>query len=441
MRMRWSSLMLAAAAILGSAGVFVLSPASAQAAAPETPVTREAKSLTATSVVLHGELNPLASATAGYEFIYNTGGGCEGATTTTEGAEATGKAIQVSTPVTGLTPSTEYTFCVVATHAEGGEPPELAQGNPVTFKTLAEAPAVDSQGSSGVTPFEARLEATVNPDSQTSSCVFEAGETVAYGTKLACEPATLEGFSEQPVGATLSHLAAHTTYHFRVVMENAGHEKTYGADQQLTTLTLEAPHVESESAAGVTPFAATLEAAVNPGYQETSCKFEYGTEPSLATYKTLACDPSQLGAGGGPSGASLSLIDLTPATAYFYRVVAGNATGTSEGAITELKTLAAEKPVIESESTSALTPFEATLEAQINPEYQPSSCEFEYGSEPSLATHQTVACDPAELGDSGSATSASLTLSGLEAHKSYYYRVTTTNATGTSTGPIENSKH
>ena len=81
---------------------------------PEAPLTREAESITGTTAVLNGELNPLNESKVGYEFVYNQGSGCEGGSTTTLGSEQMGKAIPVSTSVTGLAPSTEYTVCAVA---------------------------------------------------------------------------------------------------------------------------------------------------------------------------------------------------------------------------------------------------------------------------------------------------------------------------------------
>ena len=89
-----------------------------------------------------------------------------------------------------------------------------------------------------MTPFEARLEAVVNANKQSTSCVFEYGTSTAYGSKVPCEQATIEGFNEQTVGLTITHLTPATPYHFRVVLENKAHEKTVGPDQHLTTLEL-----------------------------------------------------------------------------------------------------------------------------------------------------------------------------------------------------------
>src|ERR1700757_1721715 len=133
-------------AVLSVLGVFagaLLCGGVAFAAGPlEEPLTGSASSVTGTTAVLEGTLNPKATGTAGYYFAYNTNGGRTGGVTTELAAEVTGEAIPVSTLVTGLLPSTKYTFCLVATHTEGATT-ESRSGKPVPFETEALKPAVD----------------------------------------------------------------------------------------------------------------------------------------------------------------------------------------------------------------------------------------------------------------------------------------------------------
>ena len=255
--------------------VLLLFSTAALAAAPEEPLTKAATGVTATEAILHGELNPNVSGTAGYEFTYNTNGTCEGTTTELQ-AEITGKGLPVEQALTNLEPSKEYKFCAVATHLEG-ETLEAKPGAPLSFKTLAAPPAVESESASAVTPFEAHLESVVNPNNQITSCEFEYGLTTGYGTAVPCEPASLEGFGGQGAGLTINGLTPSKIYHFRVVVENASHEKTDGPDTELTTLTLEAPIVDSESISALQSTSVTLEAQVNPNYQETH--YSFSTRP------------------------------------------------------------------------------------------------------------------------------------------------------------------
>jgi hypothetical protein len=224
-----------------------------------------------------------------------------------------------------------------AAEAEAGF--EAALGNAVSFTTQSVAPAVDSEGASGVTPFAATLEAQVNPQNQTTtSCKIEYGPTAAYGSEVACEPESLGGFGDQQVFHNIEGLEPATTYHFRVVVANAT-GSTEGADSEFTTLTLEQPIVDSESVPGITTTDAVLEAQVNPNYQETSFKFEYAASEDL-TGATTVEGSGPLPAVFGDQPASVDLGGaLAPGTTYFYRVVATNGTGTTEGPVQSFTTI------------------------------------------------------------------------------------------------------
>ena len=416
---------------------------------PETPVTREAKSITASSAVLNGELNPNASATASYEFEYNVGASCEGGVTTTVGAEKTGKGIEVSEAVTGLEGSTEYTFCVVALN-NAGEP---VPGLPSSFTTLPAEPAVvgGSEKTSGVTPFEATLEAEVNPENQNTTVYFQystssalKGESLATPTAVPAAPGTSigSGSGAVPVSISTGHkLAPGTTYYYQAVAVD-GTGTTYGKVESFPTSgPAEKPHVESESSSGVTPFAVTLEATVNPEFQATTCTFEYGTVKAAveAGHGTSVPCPKALGSGSGGVGVSVAVSGLTPKTPYFYRISATNATGTEPGATETFETLTLEKPHVESESASGVTPFAVTLEATVNPEFQEATCTFEYGTVKAAveAGHGTPVPCPKALGSGSGGVGASVAVSGLTPKTPYFYRISATNATGTEPGATE----
>lgn len=421
--------------------VLGLCAAPAFAAFPEEPITREVKSITGTSALFNGELNPRTSTEAvKYHFAYSaqtepyTECISSGLTAPAEPslfAEAEGNRKKVAQAVSGLEPNTTYLVCVIA--ANPAEEAESTRGTSLTFRTPAAPPAVDSETAASYTPYEERLEATVNANNETTSCEFEYGETVSYGLKAPCEQATLEG-GEQGVGVTVTRLFPGTVYHYRVVLENTGQERGYGADEQFTTAALQAPVIESESSSSTTPFATTLEAQVNPGYENTACEFEYGT--SSVSEHRATCSPPNL--EGGAQGVSLQLTGLTPGTTYHFRVLTRNATGETAGEEMEATTLALEAPAIEGESASP-TPFEASLGATVYPEYQQATCEFEYSAEEAklISSEGTKVPCPEALGDGGGGVATSVALTSLVAHTPYFYRVIATNGSGSTPGAIE----
>ena len=131
--------------------------------------------MTATTATLHGELNPgSGSERLSYDFTYGIGSSCdEEGTAPQPPGEAEGNHQEVSAAITALEPNTQYTYCLSASDAE--EQTEV--GSPVPFTTHAEAPAIDSEStaSESVTPFDAALEAQINPENEVTTYHFEYG--------------------------------------------------------------------------------------------------------------------------------------------------------------------------------------------------------------------------------------------------------------------------
>jgi hypothetical protein len=115
----------------------------------------------------------------------------------------------------------------------GGPEDNLETGAAWVFEN---APTVETGSASEVTPTSATLSATVNPNGETvSECKFEYGTTVSYGSSVPCSSSPGSGSSPVAVSASVTGLAANTTYHFRISATNAtGTSK--GSDETFTTL-------------------------------------------------------------------------------------------------------------------------------------------------------------------------------------------------------------
>lgn len=434
------------------AGVLVF--AATPAFSLEAPVTREAnpKHITGNGAELRGELNPLSAGSEDrYEFDYNIGGSCENGSVTPEEPESllpglTGEQLSVSALVSGLEGNSEYTFCAVELH-EG----ESEKGGGLHFRTSSAPPVVGGESTSGVTPFAAKLEASVNPEDEGASCEFEYGTTAtlepASTSTVACAQALPASQGAETATASVSGLSANKTkYYFRVVVKNGG-GTTSGAIEKFETSTAEAPSIAvlAEPEPGVKVFVkvierfslgvAVLQAEVNPEWQKTACVFEYGTSPTLGAATSLNCEP-ELGTGGEAVEPTRALLlGLTPGARYYYRVSATNATGASRS---QIESFTPGAPLVESESASEVTPTGAKLEARVNPEYDETSCQFEYGTNSKLESGVTsVPCVPAQLGSYAGGVSTSAALTGLNAGETYYYRVRAQGEVATTEGTIE----
>jgi hypothetical protein len=423
---------------------------------PEAPVTLSpAQSVTATSAVLEGTLNPGVSAKDGWFFDFSNPGGsscAEGPATALE-PEVTGEALPEHTEATGLEPSMKYLFCMVARN-EAGETERSA--NEVSFTTSPSAPTVDGQSESSVTPFDATLEGLVNPNNQettyhleyaTDSAFTENVKTLAYGI---AGPGV---YGDQPVGPVDlgGTLTPATTYYYRVVARNAtGEVKGTVAHPvaSFTTLTAEKPSVTGErlvgAAGGVSD---TIEAQLNPEFQGVaSCEVQYVTKAAYEAEATkfsenvgvagcsLVPPAEEFGAGGLPVPFTAMLGELKEDEAYEYRVVASNATGTFYGAPQALLRTAPQ--ITGAPEVSEITQHTALIEpSTIDPEIE-APLEATYyilygtGEAGELLSARTsvgsgLAPNPA----------APVELHGLAPGTTYHYAVVAYNGNATTTGP------
>ncbi len=158
-------LLVSGATTLGVAVGGVLLAAAPAMAAPEAPqTTSPAKSITTTTAVLEGVLNPHGSiaARAGWYFAYGTEAMCTEGSTTSRELPVEGHAVQERKEVTELQPSKTYKFCLVAINEAG----ETEAGNQVSFTTLAVPPKVDRESVVVESSTGATLEAEVNPNDE-----------------------------------------------------------------------------------------------------------------------------------------------------------------------------------------------------------------------------------------------------------------------------------
>ncbi|HXV06335.1 MAG TPA: hypothetical protein VFP23_10575 [Solirubrobacterales bacterium] len=203
-----------------------------------TASTEPASSESAEGATLNGTVNPEGQLATDCHFDYtndadfqaNEWQNAEAAVCDPDPSFST-QAIAVSAEAVGLSPHTTYDYRVVITTAGG-----TTEGATQQFTTLAAPPSVGGETASGISQHAATLSGVVNPNGEPTTCKFEYGTTVSYGTEVPCT--TSPGSGESPVEVSipaLSGLAAGTTYHFRVVATNGG-GTTNGADQSFTTL-------------------------------------------------------------------------------------------------------------------------------------------------------------------------------------------------------------
>jgi hypothetical protein len=268
----------------------------------------------------------------------------------------------------------------------------------------------------------------VNPHGRTvTSCRFEYGTSLSYGSTASCASLPGSGESAVEVSAPVSGLSESTTYHFRIVATNSL-GTSFGADRTFKTPPRE-PAVLTEDAAPVGKTEATLVGTVNPNDANVSdCHFEYGT--SLAYGTSVACT-SLPGEGGKAVEVSAPVTGLSESTTYHFRIVATNARGTSFGLDRTFTTLP-RAPRVVTEPATSVGASTATLNATVNPhDSNVSNCHFEYGTSVGYGSSASCTSLPGS-GEKGVDVSAPV--SGLANSTTYHFRIVATNALGTSYG-------
>ena len=391
--------------------------------APPTVATEEATSITQTTAKLNATVNPNGDEVSEctLEYGLTTSYGSSAPCTPAPGS-GTG-AVEVHAEVTGLGGNSTYHYRVVAASYGG-----TSKGKDTTLTTSLGAPIDETRPAEQITQTTATMNATVNPEgSEVTECKFEYGTTESYGASTSCTLLPGSGISAVAVSAPLSGLSAHTTYHYRIVAKSAG-GTSHGADQSFKT-PVNPPTVETKSAEQITQSSATVTATVNPNAGEvTECKFEYGTSESYGS--TAACSPSP-GSGEKAVAVSAALSALSENTTYHYRIVATNSSGTSRGSDGTFKTKAAAKaPSVGPEGAIEFTQTSATLTGAVRPNgSEVTECKFEYGK--TTAYGSSAPCVPMP-GSGEKFVEVTAAVSGLVPNSTYHYRISATNAGGTS---------
>jgi hypothetical protein len=260
-----------------------------------------------------------------------------------------------------------------------------AEGTVVQYGPLVTIPDGVTGKAVEVTGFTATLNGTVNPDEAGSAtCEFEYGTSAAYTGHVECEEAGSKtkpvpgGPTDDgpvPVSAKLSGLTPGVTYHFRLVARNANDPAPVstpnpGLDEKFETLP--PPSITAEKTRSVTRSSAVLNAQIEPHGAETHYHFEYVEQVSFAgsgfehatrvpacpvgdTKECEAKDPSIL-AGTTDEFVSTPITLEKADTTYYWRVVASNASGTTDGVDNTFVYPTAGEPLPDNRAYEMVTP-------------------------------------------------------------------------------------
>ena len=184
----------------------------------------------------------------------------------------------------------------------------------------------------------------------------------------------------------------------------------------------EAPVTEAASPVG--SLTATLHGVLNPGaLANTGWHFAYNTDGGCTNGSTSGYEPV---AEVRDEKVSAVLTSLEPDTTYTVCLVAENEQGEETFGSAQTFTTSSSEPVISNERANAIGTSTTTLEANVNPEKQSTSClRFEYGE--TTAYGSTTPCTPASLGEAFGFQATNASLTKLKIDRAYHFRVVVEN--------------
>jgi plastocyanin len=190
-------------------------------------------------------------------------------------------------------------------------------------------PSATTEAATALAEEGATLNGSVNPHGQPTEYFFQYGPTSSYGKETAPQSAG-SGTTNVHELASVTGLAAGTTYHFELVATYAsGASTVLGGDRTFTTVSPPgSPIAETGLATTVGETTATLKGTVNPNGQATEYFFEWGASDA---YGHTTSPAAVSGEDHSAHAVSLALSELAPSTVYHYRLVAKNTSGPSPG--------------------------------------------------------------------------------------------------------------
>jgi hypothetical protein len=210
-------------------------PAAAAGAASSPAVsTGDVSSVTTSSALLHGTVNPNGAATH-YAFQWGLTK-AYGASSSLKSAGGGSSVVLVKAKAGGLLPGTTYHYRLVASNRSGG-----TSGADRTFKTAGHPPPAAVTGAiAGIGHRNVTVTGVVYPHGAATTYFFQWGRTTAYGSQSIARVAA----KGKPVlvSERLGGLAPGTIFHYRIVALHNGSIAGYGADAVFVTLPLHRQH-------------------------------------------------------------------------------------------------------------------------------------------------------------------------------------------------------
>ncbi|HWS15612.1 MAG TPA: hypothetical protein VN450_05395, partial [Candidatus Methylomirabilis sp.] len=190
-------------------------------------------------------------------------------------------------------------------------------------------PNVSTLPATSVSATGATLNGNVTSNDLAATVWFEWGMDPSLAIYDPTTPQSAgSGTAGQVFSVSLTSLTGGTVYYYRVAASNSAGTSRGTIGSFIPGLL---PSATTLLANSVTTTGMTMNGYATPNGLETSVWFEWGSNPSLASFDSTS--PQSAGPGTVARLASASLTGLSTGTNYYFRVCASNIKGTSRGTI------------------------------------------------------------------------------------------------------------
>ena len=178
---------------------------------------------------------------------------------------------------------------------------------------------------------------------------------------------------------------------------------------------------------------ATVSGVVNPEGSTSAYHFAYSTDPNADPATWTSMPSHDAGAGTTDQSVAAGLSGLSPATTYYYRLVATRSDEQVFGGIGTFTTRSASPPPsVATGAATSVTQSGATLTGTVNSQGSSTTYHFEWGTTTSYG--QRAPTSDASAGSDSTDHPESASIAGLAAGATYHFRIVATSSAGTSYG-------
>jgi len=413
-----------------------------------TVSTDPADSITSTSAMLTGTVNPNGLSTQTY-FQWGTSTSY-GNTTPSQSIGGGTSNVSVAAMLSSLSPSTTYHYRVVASNSAGTK-----NGLDATFTTLRSSgpPMVLTSSVTNVTMNSAQLNGIVNPNGSPTSVYFQWGITTSYGNVTASQSI---GSDTTKINVTdsLTSLSPNTRYYCVLVATNR-RGTTYGDSISFTTASSGNPATpitlgqtitgtlgsyDGQSRIRGDRYYADHYSFVAPTGQPAVV---YLNSPDFDTYLYLFLPDTSVLAedndGGGGKNSRIpstsGLVNLPTNGTYMIEVTSFDSIQSGRYTLSLSSAVVSSPPSVTTDPATDVASRSATLNGSVNPNGSLTTAWFEIGTNATLTPYAST---PAQLLNSET-TSQRITYvhRDLAANTEYFYRIAAQNIAGMVKGSVE----